>query len=191
MRRQFLMLAFLPAVLAGCAAPGPMQSAALPPDAVVGAGDPTIAAILGAQGAFVNPSSIAGNPAAAAVAIAQLQYLAVEIPTGPRWIEFNPTVGQQLQAGAAEARTAIGVAPSAPPQAVIDTLFAASRALMAGDGAAAATALNTTVYPAGGAATLTRLSALPPLPRAANATSAAANALNEMMSPARGSRGRR
>lgn len=179
MRRHILMLALLPA-LAGCAAQGPMQSAVLPPDAVVGAGDPANAAILGAQGAFGNPSSIAGNPAAAALAIAQLQYLAVEIPTGSRWKEFSPIVGQRLQGAATEVRDAIGVAPASPPQAVIDTLFAARRALLAGNTAGAATALNTTVYPAGGTATLARLSALPPLPQAANATAAAANALNEM-----------
>ncbi len=191
MRRHLLMLTLLP-VLAGCAAQGPIQSAVLPPDAVVGAGDPATAAIIGAQGAFANPASISGNPAAAALAIAQLQYLAVEIPTGSRWIEFNPTVGQQLQGAATEARNAIGVAPASPPQAVIDTLFAARRALMAGNSAGAAAALNTTVYPAGGAATLARLSALPPLPQAANATAATATAQTQMMTNRpEGGRGRR
>ncbi|WP_431284114.1 hypothetical protein ACQW02_04715 [Humitalea sp. 24SJ18S-53] len=197
MRRHILMLALLPLV-AGCAAQGPaagpQYTATLPPDAVVGAGDPTTAAILGSQAAFANTASLAGRPADAALAIAQLVYLAVEIPTGQRWIGLNPTAATQLPGAAAEARAAIGTAPSAAPQTVIDTLFATRRALMAGNRTAAEAALPPAVYPAGGAATLARLSALPPLPQAAVATtnlSTAVQQMNMFEQPRMGGGGRR
>lgn len=193
MRRHILMLAVVP-LLAACAARGPTVSAVLPPDAVVGAGDPTTAAIDGSQAAFTNTAALAGRPADAALAIAQLVYLAVEIPTGQRWIGLNPLAGTQLPAAAAEARAAIGVAPAAAPQAVIDTLFATRRALQAGNRTAAEAALLPAVYPAGGAATIARLSALPPLPQAATATTTLVNAvaqMNQIQQPIREGGGRR
>ena len=85
-------------LLSGCVAAGPpVPSVTLPPDAVQGAGDPTRAAIIGTAYAFGNPASLAGRPAEAARAVAQYEYLTVEIPTGPRWIGFSPLVGLELR----------------------------------------------------------------------------------------------
>lgn len=171
-RQAFLALLLL---AGGCAPQGggggaqpaaPPTSAVLPPDAVVGAGDPTRAAILNAAYAFASPANLAGRPAEAARAVANYEFLAVELPTGPRWREFAPTLAGELAAGRAELRGVLGIAPTAPPQAVIDSLYAASRALRAGDTAAAERILSAPIYTAGGAATLQRLAALPPVPRA-------------------------
>ncbi len=156
----------------------PGVTASLPPDATQGAGDPTRGAILGASAAFGRPAALAGRPDAAARAVAQLEYLAVEINNGPRWRGFNPTVGMQLQDARQEARSALGIAGNAPPQAVIDALFAASRALAAGNAGAAQAVLVPPVFSAGGPATLQRLAQLPPLPRAAVATSRAEAEMN-------------
>ncbi len=82
-----------------------------------------------------------------------------------------------MQAARPEWRAALGIPPTAPPQAVIDQLYAASRALRAGDPARAASALPQSLFPAGGRATLDRLAALPPLPRTAAATAYAERAL--------------
>jgi hypothetical protein len=151
----------------------------LPPDAVQGPGDPTRSAILNAAYAFGSRASLDGRPAEAARAVAQLEYLASEIPGGARWRGFDPTVGLALQGARQEARAALGIAPEAPTQAVVDALFATSRALGAGDGAAAQRLLAPPALP-NGPRTLQRLSSLPPLPAANRATSRAAAELDRV-----------
>lgn len=172
------LLVVLPLLAAACAPLGPPPpSVSLPPDAVEGAGDPTRAAIIGAAYAFASPASLAGRPDVAARAVANYEYLAVEIPTGPRWVGFSPVAGLELRRGLPEVRNAVGIAPDAPPQAVVDALYAASRALRAGDTEAARRILSPPLFPAGGEATLARLAALPPLPQANFATSLTAGEL--------------
>ncbi len=172
------LLVALP-LLCGCAGPGvPLPSAVLPPDAVGGAGDPTRAAIINTAYAFGSPASLAGRPDEAARAVANYEHLAVEIPTGPRWVAFSPLVGLELRRGLEDVRNAVGIAPGAPPQPVVDALYAASQALRAGDAEAARRALAPPVFPAGGDATLARLAAQPPLPRAAFAASFTAREMN-------------
>jgi hypothetical protein len=177
--RRFAVVAGL--ALAGCATAGnvpPGGYATLPTDAVVGAGDPTRAAIINTAYIFGNPASVAGQPEAAARAVANFEYLAVELPYGPRWRGFSPLVATELAQGQAELRPAIGIAPNAPAQPVVETLYAASRALRAGDRAAAERILSQPIFPAGGAATLQRLAALPMLPRANTATALAASEMD-------------
>ncbi len=164
---RVLAVAALAACLGACAARPPAPWASLPGDSILGAGDPTRAAIITTAYAFGAGSVLAARPGEAAEAVARLEYLSIEIPTGARWIAFNPLAGVMLQQGAAKARRALAVAPGAPPQAVIDGLFAVRRALVAGDTAAAEAALDPAVFTAGGAATLTRLAALPANPEAA------------------------
>ncbi len=60
----------------------------------------------------------------------------------------------------------------------MDALYAAARALRAGDAEAVRRALPPPLFPAGGEATLARLAALPPLPRAGFAASIAAREMN-------------
>jgi hypothetical protein len=164
MRRR---LAAILLALAGCGTTEP--HATLPRDAVVGAGDPTRAAVIGSAYAF---AARPPGPDAAARAAAEVEHLAAEIPAGPRWVGFNPTVGLGLQVARAELRQALGIAADAPPQAVVDGLFAASRALRQGDAAAARAALASPVFP-DGATTLQRLASLPDLPRTRSATALA------------------
>lgn len=155
--------------VAACAMPPAAPSVSLPNDAFAGAGDETRSAIFSTAAAFSSPSVLANQPAEAARAVAQLEYLAVEIPTGPRWVGVSPNVATALVAARNEARAALGIAPNAPPQAVIDQLYQASRALRAGDQAAAERSLSPTVFQGGGASTLSRLAALPPMPQANHA----------------------
>lgn len=105
--------------------------------------------------------------------------LASEIPSGARWREFDPTVGLALRGARQEARAALGIAPEAPPQSVVDALFATSRALGAGDHTAAQRLLAPPAVP-NGPQTLQRLSSLPPLPAANRATSRAAAELDRV-----------
>lgn len=175
MRPLLAIIALMPIVACAPAAP----FARLPNDAVVGAGDPTRAAIIGSAYAFGAPSSMAGRPAAAARAAAQVEYLATEIPTGPRYTEYSPLVGLELLAARDELRAALGIAPGASPQAVVDGLYAVSRALGAEDGPGATRALTSPVF-RDGPATFTRLASLPPLPRTAIATSLTNSELNRV-----------
>jgi hypothetical protein len=171
----------LPLMLLSACVPTPAPpSASLPPDAVQGAGDPTRAAIITTANVFAAPGSIAGQPALAARAAAQLEYLAVEIPTGPRWVTLSPLVALEFRKAQPELRAALGIDPAAPPQAVIDSLYAASRALTAGDRAAVERILAPPLYPAGAAATLQRLSAMPFLPHANSATAPALREMNRL-----------
>ena len=168
-------------LLVSACTPGPVPpSVSLPPDAVQGAGDPTRAAIITTANVFAAPGSIAGQPALAARAAAQLEYLVVEIPTGPRWRGFSPNVSLELEQARPELRSALGIDPAAPPQAVIDSLYAASRELTAGDRAAVERILVPPIYPAGPAITLQRLSAMPILPHANFATALAASEMNRL-----------
>lgn len=168
-------------LLPGCTPPGPPPiSVSLPPDAVQGAGDPTRAAIINTAYVFGNPGSVAGRPGEAARAVANFEYLTVELRYGPRWVGFSPLVSTEFARGLPEVRSAVGIAPSAPPQPVIDALYAASRALRAGDIASADRILSPPLFPAGGAATLQRLASLPLLPHANNATALALGEMNRL-----------
>ena len=157
----------------------PQDWVTLPPDAVVGAGDPTRSAILNTAYAYGNPASLAGRPAEAAVAVAQLDYLASEISFGPRWREFNPTVGLLLQRARREVRDYVGVSQEAAPQAVIDAFYGTSRALRANDRAAAERILAPPVVPNSRQA-LAHLAAMPLLPTANQATTLAAQELDRV-----------
>lgn len=176
-RLLWALLATLP-LLGGCVGVAPPPSVSLPPDAVEGAGDPTRAAIINTSYAFANPASLTGRPAEAARAVANYEYLTVEIPSGPRWVGFSPLVGVELQRGLGEVRQAVGIAPDAPPQLVVNALYTALRALQAGDAEAARRVLQPPLFAGGGDAVLARLANLPRLPQAAFATNLAANEMN-------------
>ncbi len=166
-------------LLAGaCAMPPPEPGVTLPATAAWrGAGDGTRGAILSSAYVFGQPSTVAGNPAAAAEALGQLEFLAVELVVGARWQGgFDPLVPHMMRLGRAEARAAMGVRPDAAPQAAVDAWYAAAAALAAGERAGAARALAAVAPDP--AATLGRLAALPNLPAAARATARANIALS-------------
>jgi hypothetical protein len=166
MRKSLALIALLP--MLACAPLGP--TASLPYDAVQGAGDPTRAAIYSTAFAFNNPGGLA-DPATAARAAANVEYLAVSIPQDPRY-SSAPTLNSQLAMARAELHTALGVAPDAAPQLVVDGLYGASRALRAQDPQAAERALSPLAFP-DRAATLSRLADMPSMPQVAFATATA------------------
>lgn len=171
MLRRSLML--LP-LLAACAPMPPPEVVSLPAAAAIqGAGDPTRGAILGASSAFASPASLAGDPAAVATALAQLEYLAVALDGGA-WRDMDPLVVPMLRQGRAEARSAFGFRPDASAQAAVDALYGAAAALRARNPAGAEAALLP-LAPDGGA--LPRLASLPTLPQAIAGTTRARAAL--------------
>jgi hypothetical protein len=177
------LLSLLPALaLAACGHGPPRQDQVQLPETARtdGLTDPTRSAILSASYVFAQPASIAGNAAEGAEALARLEYLAVELDVGPRWIGMDPLVPLALAQGRAEARAAFGFDPAAPPQRAMDALYGAAAALRAGDGDRAIAALTPLTGAQGAAPALARLAAFPNLPRATEALARARNGMNRM-----------
>ncbi|TCI00388.1 hypothetical protein EJV46_07075 [Roseococcus sp. SYP-B2431] len=127
--RNAVKAALLLAPLAACAT-GPLPpSARLPPDVVTAAQDPMRSAILSSAYVFNRASS----PAERARAAALVEFLATDYRWDWRWAEYAPTTGPALEAARSELHTALGIAPTAPPQAVVDGLLVASRSLELGN----------------------------------------------------------
>ncbi|MCQ4158935.1 hypothetical protein NON00_03225 [Roseomonas sp. GC11] len=165
LRAGFLALAGL---LAGCGlATPPEPPVSLPPVAARAALNPVTAALRGAATAFAETGRLQGRPALAALAVAQLEYLAVEMPSG-RVAGDIGMVQPLLLAARQEVRGVLGIPATVPPQRVIDALAAAAT-VPGGDAAAPAT-LPPDVAPGGGALLWQRLGALPRLPQANAAT---------------------
>jgi len=161
-------------LLIGCAAMPPPPEARLPEAS--GAAvllDPARQAIFHTASVFASPARLAGRPAEAAQAISEAEFLAVELRHNSRWTELSPLVSMGFEQARPEWRAALGIAPDAPPQAVIDALTRVRLAYARQDEAAAAAALAPPLFTPGGQAALARLSALPPLPRTARAASMA------------------
>ena len=176
------ILSLLPALaLAACGHGPPRQDQVQLPETARtdGLTDPTRSAILAASFVFAQPASIAGDAAAGAEALARLEYLAVELDVGPRWIGMDPLVPLALAQGRAEARAAFGLDPAAPQRAM-DGLYGAAAALRAGDRDRAIAALTPLTGAAGAAPALTRLAAFPSLPRATEALARARIGMHRM-----------
>jgi hypothetical protein len=105
--------------------------------------------------------------------------MAADYRWNPRWGEFTPIVGGQLDASRAELRQALAVVPGASPQAVVSGLYGASRSMAAGDAAGARAALAPEAFSAPDT-TLRQLAALPPLPITRSATSLAERELHRI-----------
>lgn len=135
-----------------------------------GFGDPVRGAALRAPVTLGDTSRWAGRPAEAAEAAAELEFLANEFATNPRYApEVNPAVTQQLDAARREMRGFLGIAPDAPPDLVRAGLRRAAAALRDGSRAGAEAALSSPVFAYGPSATLGRLASMPRLPRVAEA----------------------
>jgi len=147
-------------VLAGCAAEAPA------PVTLPGQTDATISRdpfiVVGQDIAAFYRRPQAGQPAAAARAIAEIEWLAVSLPMSPRWRIAAGAGMTQLTLARNEARTSLGIPRNASSQAVINGLSAAAAAIEAGDTAAVARALPRATFPLGPRETVDRLAAPPP-----------------------------
>jgi hypothetical protein len=160
---------------AGCAELRTLPPPPPPPDLVAGAADPVRGAILAMPAAFGDRGmALAGRPAEAAQALAQLEYVTAAIPRDQRYAPIPEGVRRELVLARIEARDALGVAEDAAPDDVVAGLLGAARALRAGNRPAAAAALPAPRFRPGGAASVARLGDLGPLPQAAIASGVAA-----------------
>ncbi|NMJ41579.1 hypothetical protein GWK16_10030 [Roseomonas sp. JC162] len=107
-----------------------------------------------------------GQPAAAARAIAELEWLAATIPTNPRWQTANATALTALAQARFEARRALGIPQSAPAQPVINGLAGAAFAIADNDRAELTRALPRALFTLGPEGTVAALAAPPAVPSA-------------------------
>jgi hypothetical protein len=136
----------------------------IPPGALGTNQDPDTAAVLLASYTFGARSRMIGNPIGVARAAAAAEYLAAALPYVPRWQIINPIIIQQMIQGRAELHQALGIAPGAPPQAVVNGLLSAADAFAIGNPMAAAPALNPAIFTLGPQQTLNILANMPFLP---------------------------
>ncbi len=160
MRQAAVFLAALVG-LAACASQHP-PPVALSATATQLDADPMRAAIRGAADAFAYPETLEGKPREAAIAVAQLEFIAAEIGAGRTNIDFTGIVAPTLAAGRYEVRNYLGIPQNAQPQAVIDALLATPSDLS-----------HPSLFTAGPAETLRRLSDMPRMPQANAGTATA------------------
>lgn len=130
--------------------------------------DPLRAALDEAAAAFADRGQdLAGQPARAAQALAQLEYVAATLPADQRYAAVAANYGRDLALARDEGRDALGVMVAAPAPAVTRALLAAAAALRAGNAAGAAAALPAPMFRPGGAESVARLGELGPLPQVA------------------------
>lgn len=162
MIRHFAVLLTLS--LAACAPSGP---------------PPTLPQSLGGSGAIVgrDPIVVVGQevvafyrdpqpnqPAAAARAIAELEWLADTLPNNPRWMTASDVGINSLVESRWTARRALGISQSTPGQAVINGLAAAANAIDSNNQSGLSAALPRNIFPLGPQQTIARLSQPPSLP---------------------------
>ncbi|BDG72331.1 hypothetical protein [Roseomonas fluvialis] len=152
--------------------------AALPPGVLAsapGTGAPLRAAVFATAAAFANQgAALQGQPAEAALAIARLEALEIEVADRRAWPALSPSVGFAMRTARDETRAALGIAQRAPGADVVRALALVASRLRAGNRAGAVDALPATLFEPGGEATLDRLAAIGPLPAAEQATAALA-----------------
>ncbi len=176
MRLPCLVVALAGAVAACGPLPPPPDTAQLPPG-VFSPLDQDVPATQYAQFAFADPSRTYGNPVAGAQAVLAMDYIAGQLNTSPRWASIGASTQQQLLQGRIQTRQAVGIAPNAPSQLVVNSLVAARNDLASGDQAAAAQALSNPAFTKGGEQTVQALANLPYIQMANVATTHASEEL--------------
>ena len=147
-----LIAVALAATLAGCAngvSTATIDHSVIPQDA----GGTTILSPEGAIGyaaySLGHPSSTENRPGNAALAVAAVDYLAGDFYTDPRFVGIPATDKIRMLQGRDEERQALGIAPGATSQQVVNGLIAAYPFYQANDFAGAARVLPISVFTLG------------------------------------------
>ncbi len=170
-------IAALGLVIAGCAVQPPPDIAVLP-FAAFGTLDNDVAAANQASWAFAAPARTVNDPVDAARAVAAVDFLAGELSSNPRWVGLSPLTKQEMLQARLDLRQALGIAPTARSQMVVDALMRFAAAWQTGDQVAAMQALAAPGFTLGPEQTLLVLSAMPYV-RSANIGSM--DAANQML----------
>ena len=164
--RRVLLLGLLG--LGACAAT-PTETAILPEFRGFVSVDPVRYAIDQGADLLTHRGRLTGQPWETARLVQGLEFLAVELPSGPRWNVDLPIAQLAVPAARAEWRRAFGIAPEARAQQVIDSLTELRNAYAEQRPAAAPAALRAPIFTPGGQETLNRFADPPALPRTTRA----------------------
>ncbi len=166
-------------LLAAACTPVPQVDTAVVPPLAFGTNeDSETAAVNISSWALSNPARTSNDPADAARALAGVDFLAGDLVSSPRWLGLSPLVKQEMLAARIEIRQAIGVAPGARSQDVVNGLLGAANATVDGNPGSAQLALSAPVFTLGARETYNLLVALPYLRLANVATQDLNGSLN-------------
>ena len=154
--------------LGACAA-APIETAFLPEFRGFVSIDPVRHSIEQGADLLTHRNRLTGQPWETARLVQALEFLAVEVPNGPRWNVMLPMAQLTVPAARAEWRQAFGIAPEARAQEVIDNLTEFRTAFAEQRPAAAPAALRAPLFTPGGQETLNRFADPPALPRTTRA----------------------
>jgi len=154
--------------LGACAAT-PVETAFLPEFRGFVSIDPVRHSIEQGADMLTHRSRLMGQPWETARLVQALEFLAVEVPNGPRWNVMLPMAQLTLPAARAEWRQAFGIAPDARAQEVIDSLTEFRTGFAEQRPAAAPAALRPPLFTPGGQETLNLFADPPALPRTTRA----------------------
>jgi hypothetical protein len=116
-----------------------------------------------------NPRRLTGQPWETARLLQALEFLAVELPNGPRWNVILPVAQIAVPGARREWRQAFGIAPDARAQDVIDSLSIVRTAYARRSLSGASDALRPPLFTPGGQGALNLLGDPPALPRSRRA----------------------
>jgi hypothetical protein len=169
-----LAVALTGLMIAACTVQPPPDTATMP-FAAFGTLDNDLAAANQAAWAFASPGRTANNPVDAARAAAGVDYLAGELRANPRWITLSPLTKLKMIDGRAEVRQALGIAPGARSQIVVNALLLFASEWQSGNQTGALQALAAPGFTLPPPQTLQTLSNMPYLKSANLASIDAAN----------------
>lgn len=156
--------------LAGCAVTPMPSTATLPPGAFFSNADNSLMAINTAAWAWANPARTHGNLINATLAVMAVEFLGGDLTSNPRWSWMSQRTKLDMQGARAQVRQAVGIAPDAPSQAVVDALIQFSRSP---NEAAAARVMTPPVFTRPPKEIVATLNDLPYIPLAAQASAMA------------------
>jgi len=147
----------------------PPESARLPEFRGFLSIDPVRYAIEQGADILANPRRMTGQPWEVARLVQQLEFLAVELPNGPRWNVLLPMGQIAVPAARREWRAAFGIAADARAQEVIDSLTELRASFAPRSPVVSAETLRPPIFTPGGQETLNRFVNPPALPRSTRA----------------------
>jgi hypothetical protein len=168
---------------AACASDTLPDTATMPDGALNTNGDIDIRSLDIAAYDFAHP--IKGDPAQAADAIAALDYMGGKLNTSPRWVIMPSLYRAQMLESREILRQFVGIRPTAPSQAVVDTMLALAQAYRAQDQTEVQRLLGAPIFTVPPSEVAARLNDIPLMPVVNAATTGAdANAFG-LSSPMR------
>jgi hypothetical protein len=154
--------------LAACASGSLPDTATMPYGALNTNGDIDVRSLDVAAYDFSYP--IKNDPAKAAEAIAAVDYMGGKLNTSPRWVGMPSLYRLQMLQARKILRQFVGISPTAPSQAVVDTMLALAQAYRAQDQGAVQHLLAAPIFTVPPAEVEAHLNDVPLIPAVNNAT---------------------